>query len=163
MFMCNISYCLNINKVDARVPDSFDIYSFCVVINSCFKLFQIVRINKFSFDTKTRQCSSEQIICTTIQCRSSDDIITCARYIQNGVCNRCRTRCYSNTTSTTFKLSYTSIQYVSSRIAKTRINTTRVSQGKTTSCFLCIFKHERCCLVNRYCTRTCWIHRMTCM
>ena len=161
MFMCNISYCLYINKVNTRVTNGLDINSFSVFINSCFEFFQIIWVYEFSVNTQTWQCSSEQVISTTVQCRSRYDIITSTCNIQYGICNRCGTRCYSNTTSTTFKLSYTSIQHICSRIAKARINATRISQSKTTCCFFCIFKYERCSLVNRHCTRTCWIYRLT--
>ena len=161
--MCNISYCLYIDKINTRVTNGLDINSFSIFINSCFKFFQIIRVYKFSFDTKTWQCSCEQVVSTTIQCRCSNNIIASICYVQNGICNRCRTRCYCDTTCTTFKLCHTSIQYISSRIAKAGINTTRISQSKATSCFFCIFKYERCSLVNRYCTRTCWVYCMTSM
>ena len=81
VFVCNISYCLYIDKINTRVTNRFDINSFSLFIDNCFKFFQMIGIYEFSLNPQSRQCSSKQIISTTVQCGCSNNIVTSICYI----------------------------------------------------------------------------------
>ena len=87
VFMGNIRHSLNIHKVDVRITDGFHINRFSAVIDSFFKSTQIIRINEFSRNAKTRQSGAEQS-------GGCDNVIAGTGYVFNRVSNSCRTGTY---------------------------------------------------------------------
>ena len=50
MFVSNLCNGFEINQINSRIPNTFDIECFCVLINRCFKIGRIVRVHEMGLN-----------------------------------------------------------------------------------------------------------------
>ena len=152
-FMCMSDLCdsFNIYYVWIRVAQSFDINSFCIILDSCFYCIQIKDIYKGCCDTVLWQCVLQQVEGTAVNIFCRYDVVTVLCQVFNGIWNSCCSGCYCQCCNTAFQSCDSLFEYILCRVCQSSVDVTGICQTKSCSCMIAVTEYIRRSLINRNC------------
>ena len=141
--MSNICKLLNINKIWIRITECFDKDCLCVILNSIFKIWKVVSVNKCCVYTKLWKCVLKVVICAAVDCLSGYNVVAC---LSKSL--KCISKC--RCTGSCCKSSYTALKSrnslfknVLSWICKSAVNVTRICKTESCLCVVAAFEYIR--------------------